>query len=125
VKRSWLIFAMLVLPLSSSASGQYVQVIQTCYRDVAKFCGPAQTAGNPLTECIKARFQDFTQPCKAALVRIAAVRETCGADLQQQCPGIRPNGGRVLLCVKRHFAALSERCKEAIGRAAEREAAAH
>ena len=35
-------------------------------------------------ECIKAHFQDFTEPCKAALVRIAAVREPCGTDTALQ-----------------------------------------
>jgi hypothetical protein len=71
-------------------------------------------------ECVKAHFQDFTEPCKAALTRIGAVRESCGADIHEQCPDIKPSAGRILLCVKQHFAALSEPCKEAIGRAAER-----
>jgi hypothetical protein len=72
-------------------------------------------------ECVKAHFTDFTEPCKAALVRIAVVRKSCGADINEQCPAIKPGAGRILLCVKKHFAALSEPCKEAIGRAAERE----
>ena len=71
-------------------------------------------------ECVKAHFQDFTEPCKAALVRIAAVLESCGMDIHEQCPGIEPSAGRILLCVKEHFAALSEPCKEEIARAAER-----
>jgi hypothetical protein len=73
----------------------------------------------------KGHFQDFTEPCKAALVRITAVRESCGVDIHQQCPDIKPGAGRILLCVKKHFAALSEPCKEAIGRAAERKLRAH
>ena len=71
-------------------------------------------------ECVKAHFQDFTEPCKAELVRIAAVREACGTDIHERCPAIKPTAGRILLCVKKHFAILSEPCKEAIGRAAER-----
>src|SRR6266542_5921317 len=80
----------------------------------------AQPGRGPLMECVKAHFQDFTEPCKAVLVRIAAVRESCGVDIHKQCPAIKPGAGRILLCVKKHFAALSEPCKEAIGRAAER-----
>jgi hypothetical protein len=71
-------------------------------------------------ECVKAHFQDFTEPCKAALMSIAGVRESCGMDIREQCPDMEPGAGRILLCVKEHFAALSESCKEAIGRAAER-----
>jgi hypothetical protein len=76
-------------------------------------------------ECVKAHFQDFTEPCKTALVKIAAVRESCGADIHEQCPALKPGAGRILLCVKKHFVALSEPCKEAIGRAAERKVGAH
>ena len=116
---------MCVLLSVSPAFGQYVTVIQVCSRDVTNFCAPAQPGGVPLVECINAHFQDFAEACKAALVRIAAVRESCGADIQAQCPAIKPSAGRILLCVKKHFAALSERCKEAIGHAAERKVGAH
>jgi hypothetical protein len=115
-----LAFAMFVLLWGSPAFGQYVTVIQACSRDVTASCGPTQPGRGPLMECVKAHFQDFTEPCKAALVRIAAVRESCGMDIHEQCPAIKPAAGRILLCVKKHFASLSEPCKEAIGRAAER-----
>ena len=59
-------------------------------------------------ECVKAHFQDFTEPRKAALVRIAAVREACGMDIHERCPAIKPTAGRILLCVKKHFTTLSE-----------------
>jgi transposase len=65
-------------------------------------------AGGRLTECIKAHFQDFTEPCKAALVRVTPMRESCGADIQEQCPAIKPGAGRILLCVRRRFAPLCE-----------------
>ena len=112
--------AVCVLISISPAFGQYVTVIEACSRDVVVSCGPAQLGRGPLMECVKAHFQDFTEPCKAALVRIAAVLESCGMDIHEQCPGIEPSAGRILLCVKEHFAALSEPCKEEIGRAAER-----
>ena len=115
-----LAFAMFVLLSGCPAFGQYVTVIQACSRDVTASCGPTQPGRGPLMECVKAHFQDFNEPCKAALVRIAAVRESCGTDIQEQCPAIKPTAGRILLCVKKHFASLSEPCKEAIGRAAER-----
>jgi hypothetical protein len=117
VKAHYWAFATFVLLSGSPAFGQYVTVIQECSRDVTASCDPAQSGRGPLMECIKAHFQDFTEPCKAALVRIAAVRESCGTDIREQCPAINPTAGRLLLCVKEHFAALSDPCKEAIGRA--------
>jgi hypothetical protein len=58
-------------------------------------------------DCVKAHFQDFTEPCKAALVRVAAVREACGVDIDERCPAIKPGAGRILLCIKKHFASLA------------------
>ena len=119
-------FAVCVLMLSASSSfGQYVSVIQGCTGDVMKFCAAGQRGADPLAECVKAHFYNFSQPCEAALVRIASVREACGADIQKYCPTAEPGAGRILLCVKQHFAAMSEQCKEAIGHAAERKARAH
>ena len=118
-------FAILVLVSASPASSQYVPVIQACSRDVVVFCGPDRTDGSRLAECTKAHFQDFTEPCKAALVKITAVRRACGVDIQQQCTRVKAGAGRILLCVKQHFAALSEPCKDAIGQGAERKVRAH
>src|SRR5262249_48821182 len=114
-----------VLLSVSSAAGQYLTTIQACHRDLINLCSSTQQTGGRLSECVKAHFQDFAEPCKAALVRIAAVRESCGVDIQEQCPAIKPGAGRILLCVKKHFAALSERCRDAIGHAAERKVGAH
>jgi len=122
--RSWLAFAMLIL-LLAPAFAQYVAVIQACSRDVTHLCAPPPAGTGPLVECIKAHFQDLTEPCKGALVRIPEVLKSCGMDIDQQCPTIKPGGGRILICVKEHFAALSEPCKEAIGRAAERKLSTH
>jgi hypothetical protein len=118
---TYLAFAVCVLMLSVSSSfGQYISVIQACTGDFMKFCGAGRhEAGSP-TECVKAHFEDFTQHCKAALVRIAAVHDACGTDIQKQCPTTKPGAGRIFLCVKQHFSALSEPCKEALGKAAER-----
>ena len=123
--RPCLILAMLLLLSVSPAFGQYVTVIEACSRDIPSHCAPGQSGRETLAKCIKAHLQDFTEPCKAALVTITTVRKSCGADIQEQCPAIKPSAGRILLCVKQHFAALSEPCKEAIGRAAERKLRAH
>jgi hypothetical protein len=106
--------------LGSPASSQYVPVIQACSRDVVAYCGPDRMDGSRLAECIKVHFQEFTEPCKAALVKTTAVFKACGLDLQQQCTRVKAGAGRILLCVKQHFAAMSEPCKNAIGHAAER-----
>ena len=102
------------------AFGQYVAVIQACSRDVVEFCAPDRPEGGRLAKCTQAHFQDFTEPCQAALVKIAAVREACGENIREQCPGVKPSAGRILMCVKEHFAALSDQCKQAIGLAATR-----
>lgn len=112
--------AISVLLTGSTASGQYVAVIQACSRDVVARCAPSQPGGDRLTDCIKAHFNDFARPCQVALVKVAAVSEACAADIQQHCPAVKPSGGRILICVKAHFAALSEPCKDAIGGSAER-----
>ena len=117
MRKSYLAFAILVLVSVTPALGQYLMVIEACSKDVSNSCGPAQPSRGPLMECVKVHFQEFTEPCKAALVRIAAVREFCGGDIHEKCPATKPGAGRILLCVKKHFAALSEPCKEAIGRA--------
>ena len=122
--RSCLLFATLLLFSVSPAFAQYSRVIQACSQDVTRSCAPAASGARPLVECIRAHFQDFTEPCQAALLQIPEVLKSCGDDIEKQCPGVVPAGGRVVLCVKRHFAALSEPCKEAIGRAAERGPAA-
>jgi hypothetical protein len=118
-------FATLALLLASPAFGQYVAVIQTCNRDLVKFCASDRLERSRLSQCVEAHFQDFTEQCQAALVNIGAVREACGADIREQCPGVKPGAGRILLCVKEHFAALTEACKTAIGHAAERKVGVH
>src|SRR5262249_1016538 len=65
--------AIFVLLSASPAFGQYAAVIQACSRDLMQLCAPAQRGGTPLTECVTVHFQEFTEPCKAALVRIAPV----------------------------------------------------
>jgi hypothetical protein len=117
--------AACVFLLVSPAFGQYAAVIQACSRDVVEFCAPDRPEGSHLAECIEAHFPVFTEPCQAALMKIAAERGACGENIREQCPGIRPTGGRILLCVKEHFGALSEGCKDAIGHAAERRVRAH
>ena len=121
----WACLTFVLLSVSPDAFGRYVAVIQACSRDIAEFCAPDRPEGSRLAKCTEAHFQDFTEPCQAALVNIAAVREACGENIREQCPGVKPGAGRILLCVKEHFAALSEPCKEAIGHAAERKVRAH
>ena len=117
-----LIFSLLFV---SPSFGQYVAVIQACNRDIVQFCAPDRPDGMGLAKCTEAHFQDFTESCKAALVKIASQIEACGADIHEQCPDKKPNAGRILLCVKQHFTSLSDSCKAAISNAAERKVRAH
>jgi len=125
VERTCLALAIFMAFSASPTSGQYVSVIQACSRDVAEICAIGQSGASSLVECVRTHFDGFSEPCKAALARIAVVREACGADIQEHCHGLKPGAGRILLCVKQHFTTMSEPCKEAIGRAAERKAAVH
>lgn len=122
IYRSCLILGLIFV---SPALGQYVAVIQACNRDLVEFCAPDRPDEFHLAKCTEAHFQDFTESCKTALVKIASLTAACGADVHEQCPGVRPNAGRVLQCVKRHFASLSDSCKDAIGHAAERKLRTH
>jgi hypothetical protein len=115
----------IVLLTLQPASGQYVRVIQTCSRDFTKFCTATTPDKRQFADCIETHFQEFSEPCQAAVIRTGAVREACAADIRAQCSAVKPGAGRILLCVKGHFAALSDQCKRAIGQAAERKAQAH
>jgi len=95
-------------------------MITACRWDAKGICAGAVPGLGQLAACIERNFEKLAEPCKTALVRIAAVRDACKADIQQQCPGTRPGAGRLLLCVKAHYAALSAACRGAIGQAAER-----
>jgi hypothetical protein len=119
-RRTYLALAIFVTASVSHSFGQYVSVIQACSHDIAKICGTGRPGASPLAECVKTHFDNFSETCKSALTRIAAVREACAADIHEHCPTVKPGGGRILLCVKQHFAAMSESCREAIGHAAER-----
>ena len=118
--RLFLFFAAFVMLPVSSASSQYVTTILACSRDVSALCNTGNFDGNRLAECTKVHFEKFHEPCKTALVKIAAMREACRSDIQAQCSGVKLGSGRLLLCVKKHFSALNEPCKSAIGSAAVR-----
>ena len=118
MRRTCLILAVFVLAWPASASAQYVAAIQACSRDAVRLCNDAASDGDRLAECAKAHFQDFSEPCRSALVAIAGVRSACRTDIGERCPGLKLGAGRLLLCVKEHFSALSEPCKNEIGQAA-------
>jgi hypothetical protein len=125
VRRIYWALAILISILVSPASSQYVAVVQACNQDTVKFCDADRTEASRLAQCVQAHFQDFAEPCKAALVKVFPVRKACRVDIQEQCPGAKRSAGRILLCVKQHFAALSDPCKDAIGHAAANKAPAH
>jgi hypothetical protein len=113
-EKTSLAFAVCVLMLSVASSfGQYASVIHACTQDVMKSCAHGRQAD--LAECVKVHFEDFSEPCKAALVSIVAVRDACGADIQKRCPAIKPGAGRILLCAGKEteVARLARELKEA------------
>jgi hypothetical protein len=120
-----LALAAAVLLVAGPASAQYSEAITECRWDAKGICAGAVPRSGELAACIKLNFERLAEPCRNALVRIAAVRDACAADIPQQCPGTRAGAGRILLCVKAHYAALSEGCRDAIGQAAERNLRSH
>ena len=105
---------------SANRASRSCPIRRRCSRDVTTVCEGSQSEQNRFNECVKLRFPDLSESCKASLVRIATVLKACAADIQEQCHLIKPGAGRVFLCVKQHFSALSAPCKEAIATAAER-----
>ena len=106
MKTSSLILVLfLLIPLPASA--QYAAVIHACSRDMTTVCEDGQSEQNRFDECVKLRFPDLSESCKASLVRIATVLKACAADIQEQCHSIKPGAGRVFLrqaaffCAKR------------------------
>jgi hypothetical protein len=80
--RPCLALVVLALLSISPALGQYSAVIKSCQWDSRHICGRVLPDGGQLSQCIEANFQALSEPCKAALVRIAAVRESCERDIQ-------------------------------------------
>ncbi len=118
--------ALAAIVLSDApASAQYAPAISACRWDAKGICAGAVPESGQLAACIERNFQALAEPCKTALVRIAAVREACALDLQQQCPATRPGASRLFFCVKAHYAALSAACRAAIWQAAERKLRRH
>jgi hypothetical protein len=120
MKTSSLVFLAFVLIIALPASAQYATVIHACSRDATIVCEGSQSGQNRFNECVKLRFSDLSESCKASLVRIATVPKVCAVDIQDQWHLIKPDAGRMFLCVKQHFSALSAPCKEGIAKAAER-----
>ena len=109
-----------VLLSVSSASAQSSAVARACGRDVVANCDSARSDKSRLAECVKARFADFSEPCKAEITKTAAVRKACGKDVAERCATAGMGAGRLLLCVKQNYYGLSEPCKDAIGLAAQK-----
>jgi hypothetical protein len=120
LRRLFSALAAVVLLSALPASAQVATVISACRFDAKGACAGAVLEGGQLAACIDRNFPTLGEPCKAALVRLAALRPDCAADIRQQCPGTKPGAGRLLFCVKAHYAALSAACHAAIGQAAER-----
>ena len=120
MRKSCLAVVVTVLLSAPAAAAQLPGVIAACQADARGVCAGAPAEGGQFAACIQRNFQTLAEPCKAALVRAAAVRDACRGDIRQQCLGIRPGASRLLFCVKAHYAALGGPCREAIGQAAER-----
>jgi hypothetical protein len=124
LRKSCLVLALVLLS-AVPAAAQYSTVIAACQWDAKGICGGALPEDGQLAACIKRNFAALAEPCKSALVQIAALRDACATDIAQQCPATRPGAGHIFLCVKAHYAALSEACRDAIGHAAEHNTRSH
>jgi len=99
--------------------GQLASAVQACSRDTTKHCSNSSFA-----DCIKLHFAAFSDACKTALVKVAAVTSACSDDVAKQCPSMKPGSGRLMLCLKKQYPTLSDDCKAAVGRASQNRAEA-
>jgi len=113
--RRYLAVAVFLTLSGPPAQAQFAPAVQACTGDAAKHC-----SNSGFADCIKLHFAAFSDACKTALVRRAAVSSACADDIAKQCPSTKPGSGRVLLCVKSHYATLSYECRAVVGQASQR-----
>jgi hypothetical protein len=102
----------------TSATAQQKAVAKACAADIKSQCAGVQRGEGRIKACINDHFKDLSEPCQAALTKVAAIAKVCAADVKQNCADVKPGGGRVVACMKSHVTDLSQTCKDALTQAA-------
>jgi len=91
--------------------------IRICAADISAKCAGVQGGGHGgLHSCVKDHLKEFSEPCRARLAKLAAIRQACAADIKQNCPTAK-GPRRVQACLKAALADLSSACQEALSQA--------
>jgi hypothetical protein len=102
------ICAALSLLLVSSAMAQS----RVCAADIKGACANIEPGGGRIAACVKEKFKDFSDGCKARLAEIAAAAKTCREEVNKECGSVQRR--KKVACVKDALTKLSDGCKTSI-----------
>ena len=102
------ICAVLSFPLVSSAMAQS----RVCAADINGACANIQPGGGRIAACVKEKFKDFSDGCKARLAEVAAAAKTCREEVNKECGSVK--GLKKVACVKDALSKFSDGCKVSI-----------
>jgi hypothetical protein len=109
------ICAALSFLLVSSAMAQS----GACAEDIKKACANIEPGNLRIAACLKGRFTDLSDVCKARLAEVAAAGKTCRADVEKQC-GTERRRIQKVSCIRNALTNFSDDCKAAVAAVATR-----
>ena len=98
----------LVIPLVSSAMAQS----RVCAADIKEACANIEPGGGRIAACVKEKFNNFSDGCKARLAEVAAAAKTCREEVNKECGSVQ--GLKKVACVKDALSKFSDGCKASI-----------
>ena len=102
------ICAVLSFLLVSSATAQS----RVCAADIKQACANIEPGGGRIAACVKEKFNDFSDACKARLAEVAAAAKTCREEVNKECGSVQRR--KKVACVKDALNKLSDGCKTSI-----------
>ena len=104
--------------LGSVTDAQQRPFAKACAADIKSICQGVQPGEGRIGSCVRSHFGDLSEPCQAALIKLAPVGKACKSDFKQLCAGIKRGGASTEACMRAHLAEVSEPCKDALSQAA-------
>jgi hypothetical protein len=102
------ICAALSFLLVSSAMAQS----RVCAADIKQACANIEPGGGRIAACVKEKFNNFSDACKARLAEVAAAAKTCREEVNKECGSAQRL--KKVVCVKDALSKLSDGCKASI-----------